>query len=60
MASKYKNMTIEENDHRTFRQIKLEYMGYIGESNLSDGKCILEFSKLIKDLIKLQKIQVKK
>ena len=60
MASKYKQIKISEDGHRILRQSKLEYMGYIGEANLADGKYILELCKIANDLIKRSKIQVKK
>jgi hypothetical protein len=60
MASKYKHIIISEDDLRIFRKAKLEYMGYIGSSNLGDGRCAVEFSKIITSWIKKNKMESKK
>ena len=55
MASDYKHITISASDLRVFRKAKLEYMQYSGLDNLGDGKCAVEFSKLITSWINKQK-----
>ena len=55
MASDYKHITISASDLRKFRKAKLEYMQYFGLDNLGDGKCAVEFSKLITSWINKQK-----